>query len=153
MNKFCQRLFFFFFDLGVWEGGVESMRKCLLHIHIPFQNNGDHWIGGVMVSVLTSSESYIRVWIEPKTAKFLVASSPLSTKHTASRSKSKDWLALNQDNVSRCLTAVCWFIELAILISNYTFYSSTSCHHHHHHHFIEYNLFSPYIANKYLIWS
>ena len=93
MNKLCQRLFLFFFSLGVWERGVESMKKCLLHIHIPFQNNGDHGIGGVMVSVLTSSESYIRVWIEPKTAKFIVAGSTLSTQLQGVRAKT-GWLLI-----------------------------------------------------------
>ena len=67
----------------------------------------DHWslwpnrIGGVMVSELDSS--VIDRGFEPhsghtKDYKFGICC--FSSKHTALRSKSKDWLARNQDNVS-----------------------------------------------------
>jgi hypothetical protein len=60
-------------------------------------------IGGVIISVLTVP----RVWyivgsstdrVKPKTMHFVICS--FSAKHAASRRKSKDWLARNQDNVS-----------------------------------------------------
>jgi hypothetical protein len=42
-----------------------------------------------------------------------------SAKHASLKRKSKDWLALNQDNVSEtCLPADCCFSELALLKSN-----------------------------------
>jgi hypothetical protein len=59
-------------------------------------------ISGVMISVLTlgavdlgSSSGRVK----PMTIKLVFVASPLST-HAAIRSKSKDWLAENQDNVS-----------------------------------------------------
>jgi hypothetical protein len=39
--------------------------------------------------------------VKPMTIKLVFVASPLST-HAAIRSKSKDWLAENQDNVSEC---------------------------------------------------
>ena len=52
-------------------------------------------IGDVMVSVLTSSAVDVG-----QTKDFKIGICCLSAKHTALRSKSKDWLARNQNNVS-----------------------------------------------------
>ena len=58
-------------------------------------------IGGVMVSVLSSS-AIDRVF-EPRscqTKEYTIGICYISSKHTALRRKSKDWLVRNQDNVS-----------------------------------------------------
>jgi hypothetical protein len=59
-------------------------------------------IGGVMVSVLASS--VIDRGFEPRsgqTKDYKISICCFSAKHAALRSKSKDWLAQNQDNVSK----------------------------------------------------
>ena len=56
---------------------------------------GENGIGGVMVSMLASSVVYCGV--EPLLDQTICC---FSAKHTALRSKSKDWLARNQNNVS-----------------------------------------------------
>ena len=59
-------------------------------------------IGGVMVSMLTSS--VIDRGFEPwsgQTKDNKIGICCFSAKHAALRSKSKDWLAQNQDNVSK----------------------------------------------------
>jgi hypothetical protein len=57
-------------------------------------------IGGVMVSVLASSA--VDRWFEPRSGltNYKIGICCFSTKHTALRSKSKDWLTRNQNNVS-----------------------------------------------------
>ena len=58
-------------------------------------------IGGVMVSVLASSE--VDRGFEPwsvQTKDYKIGICCFSAKHAALRSKSKDWLAPNQNNVS-----------------------------------------------------
>ena len=58
-------------------------------------------IGGVMVSVLASR--VVGRGFEPRsgqTKDYKIGICCFSAKHTASRRKSKDWLARNQDNVS-----------------------------------------------------
>ena len=58
-------------------------------------------IGGVMVSVLTWSAVYS--WFEPRsgqTKDYKIGICCFFAKHAALRSKSKDWLARNQNNVS-----------------------------------------------------
>ena len=58
-------------------------------------------IGGVMVSMLASS--VVDNGFEPRsgqTKDYKIGISCFSAKHTALRSKSKDWLARNQNNVS-----------------------------------------------------
>jgi hypothetical protein len=60
-------------------------------------------IGGVMVSVLASravDRGFNPDRVNPKTK---IGICCFSSKHTALRSKSKDWLAQNQDNVSEWL--------------------------------------------------
>ena len=58
-------------------------------------------IRGIMVSVLASSAVYR--WFDTRsdqTNDYKIGICCFSTKHTALRRKSKDWLARNQDNVS-----------------------------------------------------
>ena len=58
-------------------------------------------LGGVMVSVLASSE--LDCWIEPQsgeTKDYNIGICCFSPKHAALRSKSKDWWARNENNVS-----------------------------------------------------
>jgi hypothetical protein len=58
-------------------------------------------IGGVMVSMLASSE--VDLGFEPRsgqTKDIEIGICFFSAKHTALRRKSKDWVARNQDNVS-----------------------------------------------------
>ena len=55
----------------------------------------DNHIGGVMISVLSSSA--IGRGVKPKTIKCV---SCFSAKHAALRRKSKDWMAWYQDNMS-----------------------------------------------------
>jgi hypothetical protein len=78
-----------------------------------------------MVSVL--AVSVVDRGFEPwsgQTKDYKIGTCCLSTKHAALRSKSKDWLARNQNNVSEwsecvsewseCLSADCCFSELAL---------------------------------------
>jgi len=75
-------------------------------------------IGDVMVSVLASSaveHVFESLTVKPKTCAIVIRS--FSDKHAALRRKTKDWLALNQENVSEratCLSADCCFSELAL---------------------------------------
>ena len=60
-------------------------------------------IGGVMVSLLASSVVY-RGFAEPRSGQtkvYEIGICCFSTKHTALRRKSKDWLAQTQNNVSK----------------------------------------------------
>ena len=59
-------------------------------------------IGGVMVSMLASSA--VDCGFEPwsgQTKEYKIGICCFSAKHAAFRRKSKDWLARNQDNVSK----------------------------------------------------
>jgi hypothetical protein len=75
-------------------------------------------IVGVMVSVLATSA--VDRGFEPqsgKTKDYKIGICCFSAKNAALRSKSKDWLARNQNNVSEwseCLSADCCFSELAL---------------------------------------
>ena len=75
---------------------------CKLHTTLPTQYAYNmNRIGGVMVSVLASRAVDRR--FEPRsgqTKDFKIGICCFFTKHTAVRRKSKDWLALNQNNVS-----------------------------------------------------
>ena len=80
-------------------------------LHVRSQNR----IGGGMVSVFASS--VVDRGFESRsgqTKDFKIGICCFSTKHTALRSKNKDKLALNQGNVSECLSADCCFSELAL---------------------------------------
>jgi hypothetical protein len=57
---------------------------------------------GVMVSVLTSSavDHGFKPW-SGRTKDYVIGICCFSTKHTVLRSKSKDWWAWNQDNVTK----------------------------------------------------
>ena len=58
---------------------------------------------GVMVSVLASSVIDHRFEpdrFKPKTLKLIFVASPLSTQHYSLRTRSRDWLAWNQDDMS-----------------------------------------------------
>ena len=55
-------------------------------------------IGAVMVSVLTSYA--VVLGFKPRLGQIGICC--FSNKHTSLRSKNKDWLAQNQDNVSEC---------------------------------------------------
>jgi hypothetical protein len=60
-------------------------------------------IDGVMVSVLASSA--VDRWFEPRsgqTKDYEIGICSCSARYAALRSKSKDWLARNQDNVLNC---------------------------------------------------
>ena len=59
-------------------------------------------IGGVMVSMLASSavDCVFEPW-SGQTKEYKIGICCFSTKHAAFRRKSKDWLARNQDNVSK----------------------------------------------------
>jgi hypothetical protein len=60
-------------------------------------------ISGVMVRFLVSSA--VDCWFEPwsgQTKEYKIYICCFSAKHAAFRRKSKDWLAQNQDNVSKC---------------------------------------------------
>jgi hypothetical protein len=59
-------------------------------------------ISGVMLSVRTSSvvDRGIKLW-SGQTKDYEIGMCCFSAKHAALRRKSKDWLAWNQDNVSR----------------------------------------------------
>ena len=52
-------------------------------------------------------------WVKPKTIELVLSASSRSTKYIALRSKCKDGLAQNQDNVS-CLPVDCYFSELSL---------------------------------------
>ena len=82
-------------------------------------------INGLLVSVLASS--VVDRGFEPRsgqTKDYKIGTCCFSAKHAALRSKSKDWLARNQNNVSEwsecvsewseCLFADCCFSELAL---------------------------------------
>ena len=77
--------FYFFLNFIIWEFFITSL-NC---------------IGGVMVSVLTSSAVYRG--FEPRlgqTKDYKIGICCFSAKHAALKRKSKDWLARNQSNVS-----------------------------------------------------
>ena len=63
----------------------------------PFTSNCLNRIGGVMVSVLPSSA--VDQGFEPGQV-YKIGICCFSAKHAALKSKSKDWLARNQNNVS-----------------------------------------------------
>ena len=68
-----------------------------------------------MVSVLASS--VVDRGFEPRSGKpkdYRIGICYFSDKHAVLRRKCKDWLARNQDNVSKCLSANCCFSELAL---------------------------------------
>ena len=68
---------------------MEQLQKC------------GNRIGGVMISVLTSSA--VDRGFEPRSGKtkdYEIGICCSSTKHTALKEKRKEWLARNQDNVS-----------------------------------------------------
>jgi hypothetical protein len=65
-----------------------------------------------------------------QTKDYRISSCCFSAKHAALRSKSKDWLARKQNNVSECpsttcLSADCCFSELALCKSNSACWSRT----------------------------
>ena len=64
-------------------------------------------IGGVMVSMLASSavDHGFESW-SCQTKEYKIDICCFSSKHTALRRKSKDWLAQNQDNVSEWTTSL-----------------------------------------------
>ena len=68
-----------------------------------------------MVSVLALS--VVDLEFEPRSGKakyYRIGICYFSDKHAALRRKCKYWLARNQDNVSKCLSANCCFSELAL---------------------------------------
>jgi hypothetical protein len=76
------------------------MLYCIIFINHNFTPKRLNRIGGVMVSVITSSAA--DRWFEPQSSQtkdYRIVASQLSM-HAALRRKSKDWLARNQDNVS-----------------------------------------------------
>jgi hypothetical protein len=98
---------------------------------------------------------YLNRGIEPRpgqTKDYKIGICCFSTKHAPLRRKSKDWLALNQNNVSEwrtCLPADCYFSELAL----HFLYKNPTQHvglvqSGPHHHFIEINLFPPWYSWK-----
>ena len=104
-----------------------------------------------MVSMLASSA--IDRGFEPRsgqTKDYKIGICCFSAKHTASRRKSKDWLARNQNNVTR----VEWHVYLRIVVSvswhnkNPTKDVGLEQSGPHHHHLIENNLFSPWYSWK-----
>ena len=98
---------------------INSTLKCTKENMLKNQTNNKHIfvyffyiykplfnrIGGVIVSMLASiavDRGFKPDRVKPKTIKLVFVASPLSTaKHATLRRKSKDWLALNQDNVSK----------------------------------------------------
>ena len=80
------------------ERNVLVVQYYLLDITWVFVNH----IDGVMVSMLTSSVVYLWVCalVGPKPKTITLVFSASLANHAALRSKSKDWLARNQDNVS-----------------------------------------------------
>ena len=90
-----------------------------------------------MVSVLASSA--VDGWFEPRSGltNYKIGICCFSTKHTALRSKSKDWLTRNQNNVSEWSDIS---IRVLLLSRASTIKLQLSGH---HHHLTEYNLFSP----------
>ena len=75
-------------------------------------------ISGVMVSMLASSAvDHLFKSRSGQTKDYKISICCFSTKHAALRTKSKDWLAQNQDDVSEfgdMSTADCCFSELAL---------------------------------------
>jgi hypothetical protein len=79
-------------------------------------------IGDVMVGVLASSvvDRGFEALLD-QTKDYKIGICYLSAKHAALRRKNKNWLARNQDNVSReatCLSAGCCFGELTLYKSS-----------------------------------
>ena len=84
---------FLYFQLLVWTQNIFFIYIILCIYH--------NRIGGVMVSVIDSSAVYRG--FEPRsgqTKDYKIGICCFSTKHAALRSKSKDWMARNQNNVS-----------------------------------------------------
>jgi hypothetical protein len=76
-------------------------------------------ISGVMVNMLASS--VVDRGFEPRSGQikgYIIGICCLTSKHSALRRKSKDWLARNQDNVSECsymsIHELLFLIELAL---------------------------------------
>ena len=75
---------------------------CIIIIFLKFFKIFFNCIGGLMVRVLSSS--VVDRGFEPRsgqTKDYKIDICCFSAKHTALRSKSKDWLAQNQNNVSK----------------------------------------------------
>ena len=70
--------------------------------HIFYAPNDDNRICGVMANVFASSVA--DRWVEPpsgQTKDYKIGICCFPSKHASFRSKSKDWLAGNQDNMSK----------------------------------------------------
>ena len=81
--------------------------KLLLQNQFPFDN-----ISGVMVSIHVLLSNVVGCGFKPLSGQIKdckISICCFSAKHEALRSKSKDWLAWNQDNVSECgdMSVVC----------------------------------------------
>ena len=76
--------------------------QSVIHIGIQILSSPEmNRIGGVMVSILSSADD---CGFEPQsgqTKNYEMGMCYLSAKHAVFRRKGKDWLAQNQDNVSR----------------------------------------------------
>ena len=93
------------------------VRSSEVWLYIYYHYNVQNRIGGVMVSVLTSSavDRGFELWSgQPKDYEIGICC--FFAKHAALGRKSKDWLARNQDNVSqwgdmsiRGLLFQCWY--------------------------------------------
>ena len=86
-------------EIFVWYIDIENV--LLEHVVYLVYIKCQHRIGVVMVSVLASSA--VDREFEPRlgqTKDYKIGIRCFSAKHAALRRKSKDWLALNQDNVS-----------------------------------------------------
>ena len=82
--------------LHVYTVFVHYMSSCIIASLLPSYIN--YHIGGVMVSVLAVDR-----WVDPRsdqTKNYEIGICCFSAKHAALRSKSKDWSARNQNNVS-----------------------------------------------------
>ena len=78
-----------------------------------FANKGNR-IGGVMVSVLASSAVYRGIESRSgQTKDYEIGICCLSTKHTALRRKSKDWLARNHDVYEWGDMSIRWLFQWA----------------------------------------
>ena len=84
---------------------------------LPFNDNIiTMHIGGVMVSLLTSSVGSSTGLLKPD---YSIGTCSFAAKHTALMSKSKDWWARNEDTCNvmsgaTCLSADCCFSEVAL---------------------------------------
>ena len=128
MLMFCRQITHLHLLRGKWNVWRVTIVLVNLCKTIVFDNV--NCIDGVMISMLASSavDREFKPRSEGQTKYYKSSISCFSDKYASFKMTSKDWLARNQNNMSKwavCLSADCGISELALCTSNSTLCSST----------------------------